>query len=219
MACGMAYASKYLDHIDNRYFVIMGDGETAEGSVWEAATFASHYKLNNLVAFVDLNRLGQCVENMFEHDEKAFIFRFEGFGWETILIDGHNIEDIRDALIKAREPRTKPFAIIAKTFKGKNLTELIEDQPNWHGKPIGPKNATAAINYLKSLIKNQKPALTFFKKPEKSLHAAAKSDFKINETLNYDHKNLLPSRIGYGNALKRLGGSLNELVVLDAGFY
>ena len=216
VACGMAYASKYLDKIDNRYFVIMGDGETAEGSVWEAANFAYHYKLDNIVAIVDLNRLGQCVQNMFDHDEKEFAGRFQGFGWETIIIDGHNIKEIKDALDKAKQAKNKPIAIIAKTLKGRNMTEIIENQHNWHGKPIGPQNAKNAIAHLKSLIKNPSPALNFYNKPSKTQYVAEKTPFKIGDTLNYDPKTPLASRVGYGNALKRLGGNINELVVLDA---
>ena len=217
VACGMAYASKYIDKIDNTYFVFMGDGETAEGSVWEAANFAYHYKLNNIIGIVDLNRLGQCIQNMFDHDENPFISRFQGFGWEVISIDGHNISEIKAALKKAKEPREKPVVIIAKTMKGKNFTEVIENQQNWHGKPIGPQNAQNAIAYLKSLIKNPKPVTTFFRKPEKKAYIPEKTKVKLGETLKYDPKVLLPSRIGYGNALKRLGGDIPELVVLDAG--
>lgn len=212
----MAYSSKYFDKIDNTYYVIMGDGEIAEGSVWEAVNFASFYQLNNIVAFVDLNRLGQCVENMFGHDEKPIVSRFQGFGWETLYIDGHNISEIRQALTKAKQSdRTTPLVIVAKTQKGKNMTELIENQLNWHGKPIGPENAQKALDLLRSLIKNPKPNVNFHRKPNKTAYITDKTPLKSGETLNYDHKASLPSRIGYGNALKRFG-EVPELVVLDA---
>lgn len=211
----MAYASKYLDHIDNRYYVFMGDGECAEGSVWEAANFAYHYKLNNIVAIVDLNRLGQCVQNMFDHDEKEFVTRFQGFGWEAIVIDGHSLSEIKNALKIAKEPRDKPMAIIAKTLKGKNMTEIVENQLNWHGKPIGPEIAQKSISTLKSIIKNPQPKVGAFNKPEKTKYVAEKKVLKFGEPLKYDPKANLPSRIGYGNGLKRYG-ELEELVVLDA---
>ena len=87
----MAYSSKFLDKINNRYWVLMGDGEIAEGSVWEAANLASHYKLDNITAIVDVNRLGQSEETSIGHDVNVYKKRWEAFGWKTIVIDGHNL--------------------------------------------------------------------------------------------------------------------------------
>ena len=94
---GMAYSSKYYDNIDNRVFVVMGDGETAEGSIWESAAFASYYKLNNLIGILDINGLGQSDKTMYVHDDESYAKKFQAFGWETIKVDGHNC----NALIKA----------------------------------------------------------------------------------------------------------------------
>lgn len=91
VAAGMAYSSKYFDNIDNRIFCVTGDGEIAEGSIWEAADFAQNYKLNNLTLFVDLNRLGQSQETMYQHQSEVFIKKFQGFGWNTIAINGHSV--------------------------------------------------------------------------------------------------------------------------------
>lgn len=91
VAGGMAYSSKFLDKINNRYWVLMGDGEIAEGSVWEAAHLASHYKLDNITAIVDVNRLGQSEATSIGHDVNVYKKRWEAFGWKTFVIDGHNL--------------------------------------------------------------------------------------------------------------------------------
>ena len=99
----MAYSSKYFDKINNRIFCVAGDGEVAEGSIWEAADFSRHYSLNNLTLFVDVNRLGQSQPTMLEHDMKRYQSKFSGFGWNALVIDGHSMHEILDALKKARK--------------------------------------------------------------------------------------------------------------------
>lgn len=103
VAAGMAYSSKYFDGIDNRVFCVTGDGEIAEGSIWEAVDFARHYSLNNLTLFVDVNRLGQSQPTMLEHDMKIYQSKFAGFGWAAHVIDGHSVGEIVNALGKARK--------------------------------------------------------------------------------------------------------------------
>lgn len=165
VACGMAYCSKYTDNIDNRYVVVMGDGEVAEGQIWEACNFAAFYKLDNIVGFVDVNRMGQTTVNMFDHDVENHRRKFESFGWHTIIIDGHDISEIILAQQWAKENKGAPSVIIAKTFKGKNLTDKYEDK-DWHGKALG-EHANAAISHLKSIIKN--PSVTLMPNiPEKT---------------------------------------------------
>lgn len=118
-AAGMAYSSKYLDKLNNRYWVICGDGEVAEGSIWEAANFASYYKLDNITCIVDVNRLGQSQETSLGHEVSVYSERFRSFGWEIIEIDGHDIEEIVAAFSKSRAVLNKPTCIVAKTMKGK----------------------------------------------------------------------------------------------------
>lgn len=103
VAAGMAYSSKYFDKIDNTIYCITGDGEVAEGSIWEAADFAHNYNLNNLILFVDVNRLGQSQATMFEHNVEAYKKKFAGFGWDAKVIDGHNVAQIISALEKAKK--------------------------------------------------------------------------------------------------------------------
>ena len=145
-ACGIALSAKYRGE-DYRVYTIVGDGESEEGQVWEAAMFAAHYKLDNLVAFIDLNGLqidGKITEvmNPTPHDEK-----FRAFGWNVITIDAHNFEEIAAALAAARACKDKPTAIIAKTLKGKGVS-FMEDQCSWHGKAPNEEEYKIAMDEL-----------------------------------------------------------------------
>ena len=142
-ANGMALASK-LDKKGFRVYCIVGDGEIEEGQIWEAAMTSSHYKLDNLCVIVDNNNLqidGQVkdVMNVYPIDEK-----FKSFGFETINIDGNNIEEIIEALQKAKIAKGKPTAIIAKTIKGKGVS-FMEDNVSWHGKAPSEEEYNKAI--------------------------------------------------------------------------
>ena len=130
-AVGMALAGK-LDKKDYRVYTILGDGELEEGQVWEAAMCAAHYKLNNLTAFVDFNGLQidgniEDVMNPSPIDKK-----FEAFGWNALVIDGHNYDDIIDAIEKARNCKDMPTVIVCKTIKGKGVS-FMENDAGWHG--------------------------------------------------------------------------------------
>ena len=154
VAAGMAYSSKYFDKINNRIYCITGDGEVAEGSIWEAANFASLYKLNNLVVFVDVNKLGQSQETMFAHQTGVYADKFKAFGFNTIVIDGHSIRDLVAGLEEAHKQTTKPTALICKTEKGKGFGEKIEGKLNWHGKDLGAE-FDAVIDLVKGKIKRE----------------------------------------------------------------
>ncbi|MBR4836054.1 MAG: transketolase [Clostridia bacterium] len=130
-ACGMALSAK-VSGDGYRVYTVLGDGESEEGQVWEAAMFAAHYKLDNLVAIVDFNGLqidGPIAEvmNPTPHDEK-----FSAFGWNVITIDAHNFDEIESAFKQARETKGKPTAIIAKSVKGKGVS-YMENACEWHG--------------------------------------------------------------------------------------
>jgi transketolase len=215
--CGSAYSSKYFDKINNRYFCLLGDGECAEGSVWEAAAFASYYKLDNLVAIVDVNRLGQSAPTMTEHNIDIYEKRFAAFGWHTISVDGHNIEEIVNAFNFARTVKHQPVAIISKSFKGKYFLDDIENKMNWHGKPITTKS-NQVIEHLKSLMKNPEltmtPALPDFS--YKWEENDKDSSYKIQ--LNFDKNKQSSTREAYGLSLKQLGeqDKYNHIIGLDA---
>lgn len=216
VAAGMAYASKYIDKIPNRYFCLMGDGETVEGSVWEACHFASIYKLGNLTALVDVNGIGQSGATSIKDDIEVYSQRFKSFGWDTIVIDGHNTQQIVEALTKVRAGNPdKPVAILGKTAKGKNFLSDIEGSLAWHGKALGGQ-AQKTIDHLKSLIKNPNVKLTPTQ-PKFECPEPAEPHFALPESLDYDKTKQVAIRAGYGNALKRLAGAdkYNALFGLD----
>src|SRR5580704_14425107 len=130
---GMALCAR-LDNLDYRTYVMMGDGECAEGSVWEAASLAGINGLNNLVAIVDCNRLGQSQATAFGHDVEVYRKRFEAFNWRTEVINGHDMEEILEVLGAAGLGK-QPLAIIANTIKGKGIS-FVEDKDGWHGKAL-----------------------------------------------------------------------------------
>lgn len=145
-AVGMALAGK-IDKKDYRVYTVLGDGELEEGQVWEASMCAAHYKLNNLTAFVDFNGLQidgdiTTVMNPCPIDKK-----FEAFGWNALVIDGHNYEEIIDAIEKAKECKDKPTAIVCKTVKGKGVS-FMENQAAWHGTAPSKEQCEAALNEL-----------------------------------------------------------------------
>merc|ERR1712127_519654 len=152
-AVGMAYAGKYFDKSDYRVFCLCGDGESAEGSIWEAMAFASHYKLDNLVNIIDVNRLGQSEPTMYGHHMETYEARVKAFGWHTIVVDGHDIQALVKAFNEAATIKDKPTCLLAKTHKGKFFPD-VDNELNWHGKPLGPKS-DAAIAAVKALIKDQ----------------------------------------------------------------
>lgn len=101
-----------------RVYCIMGDGESAEGSIWEAASFAGYYKLDNLVGIIDVNRLGQSQPAALEHNVEVYRARMEAFGWNAIVVDGHDVEAVCRAFYEAQTCKDKPTCLVAKTFKG-----------------------------------------------------------------------------------------------------
>ena len=149
-ACGMALAAK-LDNKDYRVYTLLGDGEVEEGQVWEAAMFASHNKLDNLVVIVDQNglQIDGTVEEVagIEPLDK----KFEAFGFEVFKIDGHDFEQIEDALNKAKTVKGRPTAILAKTVKGKGVS-FMENQVGWHGTAPNKEQYEQATAELEAAI-------------------------------------------------------------------
>ena len=150
-ACGMALSAK-LSGDSCRVYAMLGDGECEEGQVWEAAMFASHYKLDNLVAIVDYNglQIDGSVEDVAGLDKLNE--KFTAFGFEVYEIDGHDFEQIEDALSKAKTVKDKPVAIIAKTVKGKGVS-YMENQVGWHGKAPNAEQYKAAMDELNAQLK------------------------------------------------------------------
>src|SRR2546423_637944 len=132
---GVSLAGKYLDKLPYHIWVLLGDSEMAEGSIWEAFDHASHYKLDNLVAILDVNRLGQRGETMHGWNTTLYAERAVAFGWNAIVIDGHNYDEINQAFAQAAKPNGAPTMIIAKTIKGKGVS-FLENKEGWHGKAL-----------------------------------------------------------------------------------
>ncbi len=149
-ACGMALAAK-LDNRDYRVYTVLGDGECEEGEVWEAAMFAAHNNLDNIVFIVDQNglQIDGTVEEIagLEPLDK----KFESFGFDVVKIDGHNFDDIASALNKARDTKGKPFAILMQTVKGKGVS-FMENQVGWHGKACNDEEYKLAVKELEDEI-------------------------------------------------------------------
>ena len=153
-ACGMALSAKAYGN-DYRVYTIVGDGESEEGQVWEAAMFAAHYKLDNLVAVVDWNGLqidGPVTEvmNPTPHDEK-----FRAFGWHVITIDGHNFAEIEAAFEEAKTVKGKPTVIIARSVKGKGVS-YMENKCEWHGQAPKEEQYKIAISELEKIAESLK---------------------------------------------------------------
>lgn len=211
-AAGMAYAGKYLDKASYRVYCLLGDGETAEGSVWEAAAFSSFYKLDNLLAIVDVNRLGQSMHTMLEHDIPTYVKRFEAFGWHAISVDGHDINALLKAYADAKQMKGKPTVIIAKTLKGKGI-EGVEDQDECHGKPVTIDKAEK----ISALLKSKTPIKWNVPKPVNDAPSVNLSmgSITMSSPPQYKLGDKVATRQAYGNALLKLADNNKRIVALD----
>lgn len=206
---GMALRAKYIDTLSHKIYVLLGDSEMAEGSVWEAMQIASHYKLDNIIAVVDVNRLGQSTETMYGHDIGAYQKRISAFGWHTICIDGHDMKHIHDAFKTAQKIRA-PVAIIAKTIKGKGVS-FLEDKEGWHGKPLGKEDLKKALEELGPVDKTLRETV----KEPKDIRLPRVKTKRLKEP-SYTMGEFVATRKGYGNALARIFPKYPNMVVLDA---
>ncbi len=210
-ALGMAFASR-LNNSSNRIYVLLGDGEIAEGSVWEAASLAAHYKLGNLTAVVDVNRLGQSEATMAGHDADVYARRFEAFGWDTKIVDGHDVSSLISAFEYSEGNGGKPTAILARTFKGKGVS-FMEDADGWHGKPItDPELLKQALDEVGGL--ENPPEKLSIKEPEGS---GPEGPVKTVENIvcDYDEGDKIATRQAYGKGLAKLGYLDGRVVALD----
>jgi transketolase len=207
---GMALNAKYLDKLPYRTYVLLGDSEMSEGSQWEAIQIASHYKLDNLVGIIDVNRLGQCGETMYGHDLSAYERRISSFGWETILIDGHSLPGIITAYEKALYVINRPVMIIAKTIKGKGVS-FLEDQEGWHGKAPKKEELTKALQELGAVDTSIRGEIL---KPE-DMTPEKQTTQKAKE-ISYPTDKPVATRKAYGKALVNILPQFPNMVVLDA---
>lgn len=213
-AAGMAYVGKYFDKASYRVYCVVGDGESAEGSVWEALSFSSYYKLDNLVAIFDINRLGQSDPTAFEHDIDVYRRRLDSFGFHSIVVDGHDIEALCKAFFEASKTTSKPTAILAKTFKGRGFPN-IENKLGWHGKPLGV-NADVAVEALQKMITNTGPNKLVPQKPLKDDAPVVDiTNIRLSEPPNYKLGEMLPVRAAYGIAIEKIARGNSRVIALD----
>ncbi|CAH2985748.1 unnamed protein product [Chilo suppressalis] len=212
VAAGMAYVGKYFDQAPYRVYCVVGDGEAAEGSVWESLHFASHYKLDNLVVIFDVNRLGQSEPTSLQHQMEVYDARLKSFGLHSIVVDGHDVSELVKAFDEAANTSGKPTAVIAKTFKGKGFPG-IEDLENWHGKALGAEGEKI-VKHLQTQIKNNKISL----KASPPLAEAPKvhiGDITLSSPPSYKSGEQVATRLAYGTALKKIADTNMRVIALD----
>jgi transketolase len=203
---GVGIAGKRLNRLPFRVWVICGDSEMAEGSMWEAAEHAAFYELDNLTAIIDVNRLGQRGETMHGWDLSSYSKRLEANGWHTIEIDGHDVEQIDAAYREAEATTGRPSAVVARTIKGKGYSK-VEDQGGWHGKAI--TDAEEAIEELGG-VRN---ITVDVPKPEPA--ESHRFEPTPRDWPTYEVGSQVATRKAYGEALAALGGEDGEVVALD----
>lgn len=215
IGAGIALSAKKDDRSFKTY-VLLGDGEMAEGSVWEAANFASHNSLDNLIAIVDVNRLAQSDPTMFEHRLSEYSNRFSPFGWEVVEIDGHNFEQIEEVLTKAQRSR-KPFVIVAKTKKGKGVS-FLEDKNGWHGKALKKEELEKALEELGEVDEGLRFALRKLGKPKVSIGFHLRGGTAtppLDISYKYKIGDQVATREVYGQVLAQLANDNPLIYALD----
>ncbi|MGH9775782.1 MAG: transketolase [Candidatus Acidiferrales bacterium] len=209
VAAGLALGAR-LDKSPTRVYALLGDGEMAEGQIWEAAEFAGHYRLSNLTALADVNALGQSEHTMYRHDCEVYRHKFESNGWHVEVVDGHDVAAILAALDRVRTEKDKPQAIVARTIKGHGFS-LVAGKDGWHGKPI-PKDQVA--NALKEIGFSPQippdPGVSYERR-----NLPKPPDFPAPAPLDYPAGKDVATREAYGYALKRLAAVNPHVVALS----
>ncbi len=207
---GMALNGKYLDRLPYRVWVVLGDSETAEGSIWEGFAKGSDYKLDNLTAILDMNRLGQRGETELGWHGEIYAARIQAFGWHAIQLDGHDLAAIDRACSEALTVKDRPTCLIAKTVKGSGVS-LVANKDGWHGKALNPEQAQQAIKELGGerhiVVKTHLPE-------NQAIVAGAQPQPLKLPTYKTGTKEA--TRKAYGDAITALGSSMPEMVALDA---
>jgi transketolase len=207
---GVALAGKYLDKIPYRVWVLCGDSEMAEGSMWEAFQHASFYELDNLIAILDMNRLGQTRETMDGWHGDRYAARARAFGWHAIQINGHEPDEIDRAYAEALEQEGTPTLIIAQTKKGRGVS-FLEDMDGMHGKPVKPDDEARALEELGSdnnlLVEVQKPD-----SGSETFTAGLTGDLQLP---TWEVGESEATRNAYGKALKAIGAAREDVVAMD----
>jgi transketolase len=206
---GVALAGRYLDRLPYRVWVLCGDSEMTEGSIWEAIDKASYYRLSNLIAIVDVNRLGQRGPTELQWDVDAYARRAEAFGARVLTIDGHDLAQVDEALTAATDASVdRPTVIFARTIKGRGFSE-VEDHEGWHGKPFPEDMAARAIAELGG----ERDLLVRGPLPGAATAPVARAERTAAPVYSPGEK--VATRKAYGDALTALGGRNPKVVALD----
>jgi transketolase len=206
IAVGMAVAAKRLWNAPFHIWTLVGDSESAEGSIWEGFDLGGHEITNNVTPILDVNRLGQRGPTELEWDTDAYAARIEAFGWEALVIDGHDLAEVDEALSSARDAE-RPTAIVARTIKGKGVS-FLEDKPGWHGKTLDPEQTKQALAEI-----GDEPARTF-ETPKPPRWAPPAVVTKPLQLKTYTEP--VATRKAYGDALAALCAARSDVVALDA---
>jgi transketolase len=203
---------------DYRTYVLMGDGETSEGSVWEAGDMAACHGLDSLCGITDVNGLGQSGPTQWEHDLDALAARWRAFGWNALIVDGHDLPDVLDALDTARQTKGRPTMILAKTLKGKGVS-LMEGKGGWHGKALkkGAELDAALAELASQLVPEDGPPLG--PQPPRTTAGAGQRAPGTPGTVGasaYTLGDSVATREAYGAAIARLASTDDRVVALDA---
>lgn len=210
---GLAWNAKQLDHTDQRIYVLCGDGEMAEGSMWEAAAIAAYYRLDNLTAVVDVNGLGQSQRTMYGDDVSAYVERFAASGWRAVAVDGHDMAAIVRVFDDAGAGDGRPLAIVARTTKGQGVA-LLAGRENWHGKAL-KKGAELDTALAEVRAATPAPALIPVA-PRGPRRPPAAPPVGPMSPPRYRNGEQVATREAYGTALAKLGAADPRVVALDA---
>ena len=215
-AVGIALNARRIGS-DYRTYVLIGDGESAEGSVWEAAQVADNYRLDNLCAITDVNGFGQSRATQWDHDMAAYRDRWQAFGWHAIVVDGHDVGAILAALEEAAGTSGRPTMILARTVKGKGVS-LIEGTDGWHGKPIqAGADLDGALDELRARLgpETATPSIPPPRARSEGVQAPSGPP-RLPSPPAYERGSQIATRTAYGDALAALGASDPRIVALDA---
>ncbi len=215
IGAGIAMSAK-KDKRTFRTYVLLGDSEVSEGSIWEAVEMASFYKLNNLIAILDCNRLGQANETMLGHEYQRYVERFSSFGWYAMLVDGHDVEALAYAFDSAQQIENKPVIIIAKTFKGYGV-DLAQDQQGYHGRAFKKEELPLVLEQLRNRFPQEATYMEDYAfQPQMPSSEPSKQIGKIIlPRPSYKQGEQLPTRKAYGQALIAAGKACDQIIVLD----
>ncbi len=239
IGAGFALSAK-LNGLDFKTYVLMGDAEIAEGQIWEAAEISTHYKLDNLIGIVDVNRLGQSTENLDDHNLNKIKNKFDAFGWQTFEVNGHEVKELVEVFAAAQKIKNKPVMILAKTFKGHGISD-VENKLGFHGKVFPQKDLAKILDELKNRFKKdseyQENSNWEPEKPDRStgqltarpecFQSASEENVSRDGGKNHGESAIklpspeykvgeqIPTRKAYGQALAQLGKVCEQVVSLD----